>query len=474
MAADLISLLGQASNSLGVIRATTATAGHNVENANTPGYSRQRVEPETQGATYLGPGAYLGRGAMLGGITQSRDVFLERQIPAALSSQAQHSAESTALDSIGALNTDAGAGLGDAISGFYSSLRELAQNPGDRSLRTGVIGSAKQLASAFATVGNSIEAARTGIDTKFASNVDEVNSTAAKIATLNVDIAMARARGAEPNDLLDQRLKARDRLAVLTGASPVPDDKGNISMVLPNGIALVSGAKSVRLSTIADPANDGHLSLQITRIGASTPDGFVGLNNLGGEIRGLMDARDVGLKQTLTAIDTMAFDMGTAVNAQNRAGFGLDGAPGGDIFTLSVTAAGASRTIVVDAGLLANSSRIGAASSAATLPGDASNLNAVIATDRLPLSGGGDVSATLAAIIGSFGTAARSAKAMAEQDKGIADHLSALRESASGVSIDEEMISMTQAQRAFEAVTKMIGVTDSLLGTLLALPVGTP
>ncbi len=331
------------------------------------------------------------------------------------------------------------------------------------------MGETKRLTSAFATVANAIEAARTGIDTQFASNVDEANQMASRIATLNVDIATSRSRGAEPNDLLDQRLKARDRLSALTGAVPVPDDLGNISMVLPSGTALVSGARAVKLSTVADATNDGHLAVRITRIGAATADDFVGTADLGGEIRGLLDARDAGLRTTLTAIDTMAFDLGTAVNAQNRAGFGSDGAAGGDIFRLGVTATHAARDMTTDPILSGNPARIGAASSAAGLPGDASNLNALIATERLALSGGGDVSATLSSIIGGFGSATRSAKAMAEQDQGIADHLGKLRESASGVSIDEETINMTQAQRAFEAVSKMITVTDSLLGTLMDL-----
>jgi flagellar hook-associated protein 1 FlgK len=464
--ADLLAILGQAANGLGVFRAATATAGNNIQNANTPGYSRQRVEPETAGASFLGPRAYLGRGVQLGGITQSRDVFLERQIPAAWSSQAQHTAQSDALASVSALDPDNAADLADAISAFYSSLRELSQNPSDVSLRTAVIGTAKTLASSFAIVGNAIESARTGLDTKFASDVDEANQLSSRIASLNLQISMARSRGAEPNDLLDQRLAARDRLSELTGATPVDDDDGNISMVLPSGTALVSGNKAATLSTVADATNDGHLAIRITRIGAAAPDALLSTSDLGGEIRGMLDARDVDLRNTLNAVDTLAFDFGNTFNAQHRAGFGLDQVSGRDFFTVNATAAGASRNLEV---ALTNPRFVGAAAAATSVPGDATNLNDLVATERTALSGGGDIASTLAGIIGDFGTATRSAKAMADQDRGIADHLKGLRESASGVSIDEEMIAMTQAQRAFEAVTKMITVTDSLLGTLMDL-----
>ncbi len=468
MGADLIALLGQAQNGLGVFRAMQGTAGHNIENANTPGYSRQRVEPATMGAAFLGPGSYLGRGVTIGGITQSRDAFLERQIPTAFGSAAQHSAESAALDSVSALDPDATAGLGDAISAFYSSMRELAQNPGDSALRIAVVGAANRLATAFNNVGESLESARSGIDVKFAADIDEANQAAADIARLNKEIMVARGRGAEPNDLLDQRLKAQDRLSQLTGAVPVPDSDGNVSMVLPSGLALVSGTQAGKLSTRVDSANDGHLTLQITRVGASAPDSGISPNDLGGELRGMTDARDVGLKQALNQIDTMAFDVANTVNTQQQLGFDLDGNAGGAFFSVGPTAAGASRSLSV----AVTARGIAAAGASASGPGDASNLNLMVATERSPLSGGGDVAASLSSIIASFGTASRSAKAMADQDQGIVDHLNGLRESASGVSIDEEMISMTQAQRAFEAITKMISVTDSMLGTLMAIGPG--
>jgi len=93
----------------------------------------------------------------------------------------------------------------------------------------------------------------------------------------------------------------------------------------------------------------------------------------------------------------------------------------------------------------------------------------MINTERTALSTGSDPATTFQNIVTSFGSAAQRSKAVAQQDVSIADHLNQLRESASGVSLDEEMINMTKAQRAFEAVSKVITTTNAMLDTLMSL-----
>jgi flagellar hook-associated protein 1 FlgK len=465
---NLVSLLGTASNALSAFSAQQQTASHNMANASTAGYSRQRVELQTQHPEYL-MGSWIGRGVVIGGVTQARDAFLERQIPGALGSSARFAAESEALQSVGALDPEAAGSLTDALAKFYSDLRALAQSPGDAGARSALIGAARAVTQAFKRASTALEESRSGLDAKLEANVAEINDLTAKMASLNKQIAQAQATGSRPNDLLDERLRVRDRLAELTGAVPVPDERGNLAMVLPSGLALVSGGEAATLSVVADVTNGGHLNVRVQRVGAAQPDPFFSATAFGGEVRGIVDARDGALKTALDSLDTLAFDWGTAFNAQHRAGFALDGSAGLDFFTLPGAAGGAAATIDLDAAIAGNPRLIAAASAATSVPGDAGNLHLLVATERTALSTGADVSGTLASIISSFASASRTATAMAEQDGAIAQHLHGLREAHSGVSLDEEIVAMTQAQRAYEAMGKIIQVTDQMLDVLMKL-----
>jgi flagellar hook-associated protein 1 FlgK len=80
-----------------------------------------------------------------------------------------------------------------------------------------------------------------------------------------------------------------------------------------------------------------------------------------------------------------------------------------------------------------------------------------------------DAASTFQNIVSGFGGSAQRSRAISEQDTGLFQHLSQLRESVSGVSLDEEMINMTRAQRAFEAMSKVITAADEMLGTLMQL-----
>jgi flagellar hook-associated protein 1 FlgK len=469
MGADLLAILNQSANGLAAFRAMTQTASHNIANVNTVGYSRQRVELEAMPADFLRTGSYVGQGVDITAITQARDAFLERQVPGALAGEAQHNATSDTLAAVSVLNPEIPGGVPDALTNFYASMRRMAQNPGDLALRTQVLTAARDVATSFNRTAGALEDARSGVDVHLSSDVDKVNDLSSQIASLNGQISAARTKGAEPNDLLDARRKATDELSKLTGAVAVPDSDGNVNMTLAGGTALVVGLRAAKLSVTPDSTNGGHLKLQITRVGATAADSMTPVSAFGGEIRGLVDARDGTLKNALDSLDTIAFDFANTLNAQHRSGFDLNGNAGGAMFTVGATSPGAAASITLDATLAADPRRLAAASSATTVPGDGANALALVGTERTALSGGQDVATSFSSMVAAFGTDARSAKALADHDASVAGYLSDMRQSVSGVSIDEEMVSLTQAQRAFEAMSKVMTTADDMLDTLMQL-----
>jgi flagellar hook-associated protein 1 FlgK len=465
---DLLSILSQSSTSLAAHREAAATASQNIANVNTPGYSRQTANLEALTPAELVANGFVGRGVGVQSITQARDAFLERQIPNAVASQGWTSTESDALSSVSALDPAAAGGLGSALSNFYSSLRAVSQNPADPALRRAAVSATQTLTRSFNRTSAAIEDARSGLDDKMSGIINEVNTDATNMAALNAEIKTARAGGAEPNDLLDARRRLQDKLTELTGATPVTNAQGDISMALPGGTALVSDDRAAQLSAIPDSSNRGHLSLRITRADGSGPVSLP-TSAAGGQLGGAIAARDGTLGAASTALDTLAFDFANAANAVHSAGFAQDGTTGHAMFTVGATSAGAAGQIDIDPALLADPSLLAASSTAAGLPGNNQNMLALVNTERTALASGADPSTTFTNLVSSFGAASQRAKAMSDQDGAMLDHLTQLRESVSGVSLDEEMVHLTSAQRAFEAVSKVITTADSMLDTLMSL-----
>ena len=460
--ASLLSLLNATGSALNTAQGLASTASNTVSNANTPGYTRQTANLVDSGlGTIFDPG-----NVTIGSLTQSRDRFLEAQVPVALGQAAFSQAQADSLSSVSALDPSAASGLSTSLSNFYSGLRALSQNAGDPGLRRAAVASAQGLASSFNQASQELSSAQAGLDAQLASSVAEVTQAAATVASFNRQIRTAKASGQDANNLLDERQRAQDRISELTGALPISDAQGDVSLSLPGGQALVVGDQANALSAVVDPAGSGHLVLQIT--GGGTGAQTVPASTVSGQLGGWLSARDGAIGDARSSLDQLASDLGGAVNTVSQGGFALDGTSGHDLFTTGAVAGAAGR-IAVAADVAADPSLIAAAGSATAGPGDATNLLSLLATETQTLSSGSSAGATFSAVVSRFGSASATATATAAHDSAIKSHVTTLRESASGVSIDEELVNLQKAQRAYESISKVITAAGVMLDTLLAL-----
>ncbi|MDX2010866.1 MAG: flagellar hook-associated protein FlgK [Myxococcaceae bacterium] len=460
----LLSVLRQGAQSLLAQQAYSSTVAQNLSNANTAGYARQRAELAAVTPADQYGSSYIGRGAVLQAITQSRDRFVEQQVPLALGSEARSSTQASLLQGVSALNPDAG--LSDSLSNFYAQLRALAQNPGSPNVREAVVGAATRLAVSFNQTAIALDSARSGVDARIQAQLPEVNEAMAQIARLNSQISQASINGARPNDLLDARTKLVDRVASLTGARIVNNEAGDANLVLPGGTSLVQGDKAATLSAQPDPSNNGNLALWIRSPSAVAPTRLAEVP--GGALGGMLDARDGAMRAAQERVDTFAFDFATAVNAVAQTGFALDGSTGRSVFAVQATVTGAARSLAIDASLASDASLFPAAGVAGA-PGDATVVQQMIDTETQPLSSGRSAEEELASITASYGATTSRVTATAEGDGAVLKNLETLRQSASGVSVDEELVNMQRSQRAYEAVARVIKTADQMLETLLGL-----
>jgi flagellar hook-associated protein 1 FlgK len=468
---SLLGTLQQGAIGLAAHRGASNVASTNLQNVNTPGYARQRADlVAVEGSPYRG--ALLGGGVHLRSVEQLRDAFIERQLPQARSERYTAQGRADSLSSLALQEPSSPDSVASRMSAFFGALRQLSTSPNDTAVRQTVLGEAQKLSQSIRRDAQTLNDAAIAIDRRLVDSLPRINDLAASVVRLNKAIRESSAQSV-PNELLDQRQRAVDELSELTGIIPLQTTTGEVTLSLPGGAALVSVAGAARLSAQPDPANNGHVALVLTK---SDGNGSVTLsrNDLGGTLRGLLDARDVDISNAATRLDNVAFEFAGAINTAHAAGFAPDGSTGRSLFAVGATAPGTALNFGLDAAVANNPSALqaGSALDAATgrpAAGDGRNALALLAIERSLLPSGSTPTMAASTLVSDLGNAIASAKSESEATGLRLDHLNAIREQASGVSVDEEMVELMRSQRAFEAVSKVIKVVDDMLGTLLNL-----
>jgi len=452
----LTQILGSALDGLQASSAGLTSTGQNITNVNTPGYARRDVQLETRGQGL--------NGVNVAGLRRITDTVIERRQYQAMGMSSAASERDATLGQLeGMFNDTSGSGLSDALSAFYGSFSALASNPSDTTARANVLSRADALAGRISDTADSIAAAKAELLTKAQDTAAEVNRRAQQIAQLNQQIVSARAQGQDTANLEDQRSKVLLGLAPLVDTTVLTQGNGAI-MVQASGATLVDDVSARALTVDLAPGGDLRISSQT--VGGSATD--VTRYLTGGTLAGIKEARDVDLAQVATQLDNLAYGIQQTVNAQHAAGYGLDGVNGRNLFAVTASSVGAARAMAVSSDVAGNPAAIAAASSNTTLPGGSDNAVLLSRLAVQPTVGSRSASQAYGDLVGDVGSRKASAADEVTLRDTVTDQMTAMREAASGVSLDEEMVALTKYQRAYEASTKMITVVDQLLEELLA------
>ncbi len=239
------SSLTVASRALAAQQRAIDVTGQNVANANTVGYTRQRVEMQSLASA----SAYglqsredsPGNGVSADKVIRVRDAFLERraQQQAGLASQA--AATAAAYDQLETTFGEPGdTGIQSLLTKTSAAWSQLSTRPTDTSSRIAVLASADALAKGLRTASASIDAQWTNTRLEAVDVVDEANATLAQIAQLNKTIQDSQGNGNPANELQDQRDGLVAQLSKTIGATAVETDNGMVDVVV-DGNVLVSG-----------------------------------------------------------------------------------------------------------------------------------------------------------------------------------------------------------------------------------------
>ena len=325
-------LLGIASSGLMAFQRSLATTGHNIANVNTEGFSRQRVDlveaPAHPGAT-----GFLGGGVEIVSVTRSYDNFLDNQVRTSTSTHAELDSYHRMAAQVDGIIADQDTSLSPSLQAFFNSVRGVTNDPTSVAARRVMLAEGEHLVQRFNVLDKRMDELRGQVNQGLMGSVDEINTLASGIATLNqrVVAALGQSGGKQPpNDLMDQRNLLLEKLSEQIDTQVVAQDDGSLNVFVGTGQSLVLGTNTFRLK-VQDSAYDAN-SKDIA-ISAGGSGAVVITDNLhGGEVGGLLEFTHRVLDPAQNALGRIAVGVSLQFNRQHRLGSGLDGQPGGDFF----------------------------------------------------------------------------------------------------------------------------------------------
>lgn len=431
--------------------------GQNIANAATPGYSRRVAGMQSVPLPD-------GGGVVINGSNRVHDAYLERRSLSARAGAGEANSRVSTLAVLdGVFNEDPGS-VGAALDAFDSALADFAANPSSTAHRQVVLSKAEDLGRAFNQSADQLSSARADANGKIVDSVRTVNSKLEDIAALSEDIVQGRVSGNEVGDLEDRRDALIRDVSEQLPVNVIYEDSGAITLQLAGSRTLVdSDGKAHPLVAQTDPTLG---DVRIYRETSGAMEDITGMIKTGA-IGGTISARDGALATARTQLDQLANDIANAYNTQHAAGFGLDGVDGRALF--SVGPSGAASSFKVSADVAGQPDKLAGASDPLNLTGDNRNATLLLGLRDQAIAGGGNATAQQAfrALVSDAGVAGQSAASQATQADAVLGQVEALWQSASGVSTDEEMISLMKFQRAYTASLRVIETADSMLQELL-------
>jgi len=324
-------LLGIGTSGLLAYQTALKTIGHNVANANTDGYSRQRVELGTQVPQFQG-GDYVGSGVRLKGVERVYDSFLTEQVRTYTSSAKYSEVYAQQAGLIDEMLADPEVGLTPAMEGFFSELQSVADDPSATPPRQALLTQAETLVDRYAYLNQRMEDIRGQVNSQIEDVSIEINGFAEQIARLNRDIAIAPS-ATPPNDLLDARDQVLKQLSEKVAISTVEQDNGSVNVFFGKGQLLVMNFDAYDLQITRDEYDVRQFGLGTSMGGSTVVD--VTSQISGGQLGGLLDFRANVLNEAQNRLGALATGFATTFNAQHRLGQDIEGNLGGDFFNVA-------------------------------------------------------------------------------------------------------------------------------------------
>ena len=417
----LLSTLNTAKSGMNVSQVAIQTTSHNISNINTPGYSRQRVN-QSASSPYSMPGknsnfgaGQIGTGAQIDDVTRIRNSFYDYQYRSESHQYGSTSVKYEYFKNIeGIFNEPSDTAISSSLNSFFNSWSELSKDPQSSGVKSVVIENGKYLSNSINSAFKRLESLEEGLDKQSEYIMDEVNSMLSQLDKLEKNIKIIQGSGKSPNDFLDQRDQLLDNLSF----------KLNIN------------DKDVKATLKKAYDANGKVTLDdLTKSGVKISGELEGTLSMKQEINKYKD----GLKQLSNTITS---------NVNKAAGQEIFKAKDGELISINPEMLQEPEKINVTADI---------ALKVYELKSEKVNINGKDMT----------INTFYNSMIQNLGQSSAEVIRDESNQSKLLENIDSSRSSVSGVSLDEEMISLVQLQHTYSANAKVMSTIDSLLDVVV-------
>lgn len=418
--AGLLGSLQSARSGMSVSQASIQTTSHNINNLNTPGYSRQRVEQSARSAySYPGYNSTLGAGQLGTGVEATDVIRIRNSFY-----DFQYRNESHTYGEIGVkydhyttmeniFNEPSETGISSSINNFFTSWHELSKNPSDKGAKDIVIQNSEYLAKNISNVYKKLDNLGQDAQKKLNENIEEINGMLKQLKDLDKNIKIVQGSGKSPNDLMDEKDKILDDLSFKMN---IQDE--NVQKLLKDKIE--SGENI-------------------------TQEDLKGIPGVSGEIKGSLDMIE---KINSYKSDLKELSEGIAKNVNDTLGV--------DIFE-----SGTDPILKVKDDIVDKTTEINITAETAEKMYKLKDEKVSIGGENITINNAYNN------IIQRLGNETQEVRRNEKNQSKILKEIDNSRLNVSGVSLDEEMINLVQFQHAYNASAKVVSTIDSLLDVVI-------
>lgn len=477
----IFSSLNTANKGLMAQQTALHTTGHNIANANTEGYSRQRVDLKSDLSFNLPGVGQLGTGVRMEAVERIVNMNIERQIRGENGILKEFKARSDVMEQLEAIfNEPSDTSLNFNISEMFDAWQELSKNPESLTSKTIVVEKSRTLADTYNHMLNQIDSLEEEVEDLLGKNIKDFNSILDQVETLNKQIFNIAVKGNTPNDLLDQRDLLLKDLSSISNVQVDHDQYGRTKIELGDKTLLDYKGEINKLEL----DTDGEISIGI----GDDDGGDLGEYINKGEIRGRLDAlKDIKIRRD----DLKKFGEGMAKAINTGHGYSIDdqgNKEGQKIFNYDSDKG----RLNIDLDLLEDPSLIQPGKNKVDEDGGAEGDGSrALAISRLrntridfddpanPIKwkeeefeleddpNGNTIGGYYNDMVAEIGISKEHADNMVANQEAVVGQLDLRRESVSGVSIDEEITNMLKYQSAYGANARVISTLTEMLDTLI-------